>query len=322
MAYSGGGMRVLVVSNMLPSAEHPERGRFVRDQVEALRGLESLRGSEIEPQELGQGPGGLVAGRRDLRRRFAGERFDVVHAHFGLTAWPAMAVKGRVRGLTIHGSDVSHRRTRLLTGVALARMDVVGAVSEELIGRLPGRRARERAMVLPCGVDTERFRPLGRELARRQLELAVDEPFVLFPASRERAEKRYDRAAAVAEAAKVRLRTLEGVDPELVPLWVNGASAVVVPSEREGFGLAVLEGLACEVPVLATPVGVHEGALRGVEGTLCEPFELEVWRRALVGVLAAGEARVKGRERALELSAERMAERVSEAWRAEVERAG
>ncbi|HUB36169.1 MAG TPA: glycosyltransferase, partial [Solirubrobacteraceae bacterium] len=216
MAYSAGGMRVLVVSNMLPSAEHPERGRFVRDQVEALRGLESLRGSEIELRELGQGPGGLAAGARELRRRFAGRRFDVVHAHFGLTAWPAMAVKGRVRGLTIHGSDVSHRHTRLLTGLALPRMDVVGTASEDLIARLPGRRARERAVVLPCGVDTGRFRPLGRKWARRELGLDEDEPFVLFPASRERPEKRYDRAMAVAEAADVRLRTLEGVDPELV----------------------------------------------------------------------------------------------------------
>jgi teichuronic acid biosynthesis glycosyltransferase TuaC len=315
-------MRVLVVSNMLASAEHPERGRFVRDQVEALRGLKSLRGSEIELYELGQGVGGLAEGAKELRRRFGKERFDVVHAHFGLTAWPAMAVRGRVRGLTIHGSDVSYRRTRLLTGVALARMDVVGTVSEELIGRLPGSRARGRAVVLPCGVDMERFRPLERGWARRQLRLDVDEAFVLFPARPERAEKRYDRAVALARAANVELRTLGGVDPELVPLWVNAASAVVVPSEREGFGLAVLEGLACDVAVLGTPVGVHEQALRGVEGALCAPFDLEVWGEALGERLEAKDPRVRGRERAGEFSAERMAERVSEVWRAAVERAG
>jgi teichuronic acid biosynthesis glycosyltransferase TuaC len=322
IAYSARGMRVLVVSNMLASAEHPERGRFVRDQVEALRGLKSLRGSEIELYELGQGVGGLARGEKELRSRYGKERFDVVHAHFGLTAWPAMAVKGRVRGLTIHGSDVSHRRTRLLTALALPRMDVVGTVSEQLIGRLPGRRARGRAVVLACGVDLGRFRPLERAWARSQLQLEGDEPFVLFPASPERPEKRYDRAVALAGAAGVELRTLGGVDPELVPLWVNAASVVVVPSEREGFGLAALEGLACDVAVLATPVGIHEQALGGVEGALCAPFELEVWREALQGQLRAQDPRVKGRERAEEFSAERMAERVGEVWRAAVERAG
>jgi teichuronic acid biosynthesis glycosyltransferase TuaC len=315
-------MRVLVVSNMLASAEHPERGRFVRDQVEALRGLKSLRGSEIELYELGQGVRGLAGGARELGRRFGKERFDVVHAHFGLTAWPAMAVRGRVRGLTIHGSDVSYRRTRLLTGLALAKMDVVGTVSEQLIGQVPGKRARGRAVVLPCGVDMERFRPLERSWAREQLQLDGDQAFVLFPASPERVEKRYDRAVAVARAAKVQLKTLGGVDPELVPLWVNAASAVVVPSEREGFGLAALEGLACDVAVLGTPVGVHERALRGVEGALCAPFEVEVWREALQSLLEAKDPRVKGRERAQEFSAVRMAERVSEVWWAAMERAG
>ncbi len=51
-----------------------------------------------------------------------------------------------------------------------------------------------------------------------------------------------------------------------MPLWVNAANAVLVPSEREGFGLAVLEALACDVPVLATPVGIHPEALASVAG--------------------------------------------------------
>jgi hypothetical protein len=34
-----GGLRALVLSNMRPDGRHPERGRFVRDQVDALRGL-------------------------------------------------------------------------------------------------------------------------------------------------------------------------------------------------------------------------------------------------------------------------------------------
>ncbi len=62
------------------------------------------------------------------------------------------------------------------------------------------------------------------------------------------------------------LLTLGAVAPERVPLWVNASNAVLVPSEREGFGLAVLEALACDVPVLATPVGVHPEALRRRRG--------------------------------------------------------
>ncbi len=129
-------------------------------------------------------------------------------------------------------------------------------------------------------------------------------------------EKRFDRARALADAGGATLLTLGGVSPEEVPLWINAANAVVVPSEREGFGLAVLEALACEVPVLATPVGVHREALEGLPGTLCAPFELAGWRDALAPHLAAEDPRVGGRPRAERFSAERMAQRVAAAWRA------
>jgi glycosyltransferase involved in cell wall biosynthesis len=91
--------------------------------------------------------------------------------------------------------------------------------------------------------------------------------------------------------------TLGGVDPLRVPLWVNAANAVLVPSDREGFGLAALEALACDVPVLATPVGVHAEALAGVQGALCAPFDLERWRAALQIQLEAGAPRLNGRAR-------------------------
>jgi glycosyltransferase involved in cell wall biosynthesis len=111
------------------------------------------------------------------------------------------------------------------------------------------------------------------------------------------------------------LLTLGNVDPREVPLWVNAANAVLVPSEREGFGLAVLEALACDVPVLATPVGIAPEVLTGVRGTHCGPFRVDEWRAALAPHLASADPRVAGRARAERYSAEGMARRVLEAWK-------
>jgi len=333
-------VRALVVSNMLPDAAHPERGRFVRDQVDALRALEGL---EVELYEFPPGARALAGAASDMRRAFprgrppdrqASQRFDVVHAHFGLTAWPALAVAARVRALTVHGTDLLHPRTRLATRAVLPLLDLVAAVSAPLATQLPGRAARRRAQVLPCGVDLERFRPLPRARAREELGLDPERPYVLFPADPARAEKRHDRALALSRAADVELLTLGGIAPDRVPLWVNGASAVLVPSEREGFGLAVLEALACDVPVLATPVGIHPEVLAGVGGTLCAPFDLARWGAALEPHLSVPDrsqpastvekeaGRVDGRASAMRFSASRMAERVAAAWRAALERSG
>lgn len=328
---------------MLPDAAHPERGSFVRDQVTALRAIEGL---DIELFEFAPGPRELARAPLRLRRVTAtaagdgarGPRgtFDVVHAHFGLSAWPALAVRARSRALTLHGTDLTHRRTRLATAMVLPAMDLLAVVSDALRDELPSRSARGRALVLPCGVDMERFRPLSRDHARAKLGLDQAQPYALFPADAGRREKRHDRAAALCAAAGVELLTLGGIAPEQVPLWVNAANCVLVPSEREGFGLAVLEALACEVPVLATPVGIHPDALEGIAGSLCAPFDLERWRAALephVGSPAAGRPRQvetagdaathsDSRASAARFSAGRMAQRVAEAWRATLQRAG
>ncbi|HEX9480578.1 MAG TPA: glycosyltransferase [Solirubrobacteraceae bacterium] len=306
-------MRALVVSNMLPDAAHPGRGRFVRDQVSALARLEDV---EVELFEFSPGQRALAAAFPSLRRRFAhppGGRFDIVHAHFGLTAWPALAVPARVRALTMHGTDLADPRTRLATRAVLPLIDLPAAVSPALAREIPGRAAA-RAAVLPCGVDTERFRPLPREDCREELGLAPKRPLLLFSADPARAEKRFDRAREVAALAGAELIALEGVTPERVPLFVNAANAVLVPSAREGFGLAVLEALACDVPVLATPVGVHAEALAGIAGTLCAPFDPSLWSQALAPHLVAEEPRVAGRASAERWSAGAMASNVREAW--------
>jgi len=302
-------MRALIVTSMWPSPSSPARGSFVRDQVAALR---KVPGVDVEVFAFP--PRGYLRAARDLRRRFRRARFDVVHAHFGLTAWPALAVRGAPRAVTLHGTDLRHPRSRRITLAALPRYDLVAAVSPELAREVPGAGTRRRVAVLPCGVDLDRFTPVPRRAARERLGLDPGGRYLLFPADPARPAKRPDRARELAEAAGAKLLALGRVDPFEVPFWVNAADAVVVPSEHEGFGLAVLEALACDVPVLATPVGNHPTALDGVAGTLCAAYDLETWRAALEPHLAAADPRVDGRARAGLWSADRMARRVLAAW--------
>jgi glycosyltransferase involved in cell wall biosynthesis len=312
---------------MLPSPAHPERGTFVRDQVSALRRLDGL---DIELYEFPPGGRALARAGRDLRRRFATrgsgargtERFDVVHAHYGLTAWPSLAVPAPVHALTVHGNDMRHPRTRMITGAALSRIDLLAAVSSSLAQELPGRKARARAQVLPCGVDLVRFRSIPRSQARAELglDLDLDRPYLLFAADPARAIKRYDLALTLARAVGVELLVLGGVDPASAPLWFNAVNAVLMPSGHEGFGLAVLEALACDVPVLTTPVGIHPEALAHVAGTLCAPFDLARWAAALRPHLQAADPRIDGRTSAMRYSDRIMAERVADAWRSALAR--
>ena len=309
-------LRALVVTNMYPTPARPSYGRFVSDQVDALRALDDV---EVDLFAFdGGAPSAYLKAARELRRRFGGGRggFDVVHAHFGLTAWPALAVPARARLVTLHGTDLAHPRSRAITLAAVRRMGVVGVVSDELATQVPSWSLRRGAAVevLPCGVDLGRFKPIERGVARGALGLRAEGPYLLLPADPARPEKRADLARLLAARAGVELLTLGDVDPDRVPLYVNAANAVLVPSDREGFGLAVLEALACDVPVLATPHGIAREALAGIDGALCAPFDADAWDAALAPHLDARDPRVAGRARAERYSAVRMARRVADTW--------
>jgi glycosyltransferase involved in cell wall biosynthesis len=295
---------------MYPTTERPALGPFVRDQVEALRRREDV---EVELFAFGPGPRALARAARGLRVRYSGQRFDVVHAHFGLTAWPAVLARLGPVVVTLHGNDLLVRRSYLATRAALPFTALTAAVSREFSANLPGAGTKRRIAVLPVGIDLARFRPIPRAEARARLGLDPAGPYLLFPHDPSRPLKRHDRA--VEAAGDVPVLTLGGVAPDEVPYWINAANAVLVPSAEEGFGLSVIEALACGVPAFGTPVGIHPVALDGIAGAYCAPWDPEAWRAALRPHLEASDPRVEGRARAELFSADAMAARVVAAWR-------
>ncbi len=307
-------MRVLVVTNLVPDSATPQRGRWVRDQVAAIR----ARGIEVEEFGFPRGRSNYLPAVRRLRALLGRERFDLVHAHYGLAGWVARAACARPLLVTFHGTDVRHPIVGPMSRRLAWQADLASTVSRALFaeedGR-PGLPAVPGAAVLPCGPALERFAAVPRAAARAALGLEPTGRYLFFPADPARPEKRHDRAAALAAAADATLLTGGSIDPEAMSTWMNAADIVVVTSDYEGFGMAAIEALACDVPVLSTPVGVAPYLLTGIEGCLCAPFDPDRWAAAARPHLDASDPRVAGSARAATLAAGPMAERVIEVYR-------
>ena len=88
-----------------------------------------------------------------------------------------------------------------------------------------------------------------------------------------------DRAAAERRAAEYGLTDavmFAGEQQDLVP-WLSAADLFLLPSEKESFGLAALEAMACEVPVVTSNVGgLPEIVEDGVTGFACPPDAVEM----------------------------------------------
>jgi glycosyltransferase involved in cell wall biosynthesis len=308
-------VRVLIVTNLYPSAAAPQRGAFVRDQVEALRD----EGIELELFAFQPGRKNYRPATMRLRKLLRQRSFDLVHAHYGLVAWCARRAGARPLVVTFHGTDVRHRLVGPLSRRLARRVELVAGVSRALFsaenGRLGLPQMPGASAVLPCGPDLDRFAPKPRREARQRLGLDPDRPYLLFPSDPERSVKRADRARALAAACECELLTGGAIPAEEMPDWVNAANAVLVTSDNEGFGLATLEALACDVPVLSTPVGIAPTVLDGLDGCLAAPFGLEAWADALRPSIEGPERRVAGRGRALPFSSRRTAARVAAAYR-------
>jgi teichuronic acid biosynthesis glycosyltransferase TuaC len=308
-------VRVLVVTNFVPDDSAPQRGRWVRDQVDEVR----KRGVEVDVFAFPPGRREYLPATRRLRALLRRQRFDLVHAHYGLPGWCARLAGARPLIVTFHGTDVHHPVVGALSRRLARRVDLIAAVSRSLFasggGVDHGLPLVPGAAVLPCGPDLARFAPRPRAEARSRLGLDPEGRYLFFPANPSRPEKRHDRAAELAAACGAELLSGGSIEPERMPLWLNAASAVLVTSDYEGFGLAAVEALACEVPVLSTPVGIAPYLLGDVEGCLCAPFEVGSWAAVAEAHLAAADPRVAGAERAASLSASRMAERLLAAYR-------
>ncbi|PYR97045.1 MAG: glycosyl transferase [Acidobacteria bacterium] len=277
-------MRILFVTNMYPSAERPAWGTFVWQQAQQLRQF----GHTVDVVHiLGfRSKLNYLKGAVEVLERTRRTAYDIVHAHYGLSAFPACF---RVRPplvITLHGSDVlGGGLESFLIRVIWRFADSVIVVSEEMRRRIPG-------IVIPCGVDLNVFRPYDRAEARSRLGWPPHKYVVLFPFDPARLVKRYDLAKAAVEQV-----TQTGLDVELVaicdvenremPWYYSAADAMILCSDREGSPTAVKEALACNLPVVATDVGDVREILRGIEGSRISKQEISDLGRNLREVLHA-----------------------------------
>lgn len=258
-------MRVLVVTNMYPQPETPAFGVFVEDQVESLRRL----GVDVDVFFMNGRKNKLnyLTAYLRLWNHLRKNRYDVVHAHYifsGLVAraqWQAPVV------LTHHGPEVFMTWERHVCKAATWAFHKVIMVSDEMKERLP----YEDAKVIPCGVNLERFAPMDKLEARRQLGLPLDKKLVLWAGEYFRPEKRYEIVEAAmqtltAEDPDVELVCLSGHPHTEVPTYMNAADVLLLTSDAEGSPMVVKEAMACNVPVVSTAVGDVAEVIGGTDG--------------------------------------------------------
>jgi len=275
-------LRILVVTAMYPHPGQEGSGAFVMQQVEQLRAF----GHEVDVLHF---PGyrsklEYLRAAREVRRRTRRERYDVVHAHYGVTGIAAIFRRRTPLVVTLHGSDALLGRLGPMISRWVCQLaDATIVASRKIAARIPGE-------IIPCGVDLSRFEPKGREASRERLGLAQGRRYVLFPFNPARRVKRFDLAATAVDrltagGLDVELLTVSKVPNEEMPWYYSAADAMILCSDSEGSPTAVKEALACNLPVVSTDVGDVTEILEGIDGCAVRPQSAEGLAEGLQRVL-------------------------------------
>jgi glycosyltransferase involved in cell wall biosynthesis len=261
--------------------------------------------------------------------RDGGWRPDAAHAHFWMSGLAAIAARRRT-GVpvvqTYHALGTVKRRHQGGADTSPAgriRHEVVlGGGADRVIAqsrdetdelRRMGVPA-ERISLIPSGVDSHRFAPVGpaepgrpgrprivtvgRLVERkgfadlvRALPAVPDAECVVVggPPQGGLAHHRLARELReLAGACRVgdRLRLAGAVPPARMARWYRSADLVALAPWYEPFGLAALEAMACGVPVVATAVGgLTDTVVDGVTGELVPPRDPDALGGVLRGLL-------------------------------------
>ena len=126
------------------------------------------------------------------------------------------------------------------------------------------------------------------------------------------------RAAADGAGHRDALDVVSSLDDAALARLYAGAAVFVYPSVYEGFGLPMLEAMACGVPVVAARAAASPEVL-GDAGLLVEPGEVAVMADAIEAVLSrpdlAARLRATGRQRAARFTWERAARETIQVYR-------
>ncbi|MHB8470363.1 MAG: glycosyltransferase [Gaiellaceae bacterium] len=315
-------MRILLVSQMYPGPDAPDLGPFVALVERAL----VERGHTIERAVLDTRGGGKLRYLTLAGRTLRASRPDVVYAHFLVPAGLIAALGSRAPlVVTAHGRDV--RNIGAIPGVAAAtrfvvrRAATVICVSEylrrELETRVPEARGKteavssgvdlERFVVAPAPVGPPRFLCLGALTERKNVVRLAD---ALALAGEGTLTFAGDGPLRGRLEGRAGVRLLGPVAHDAVPALLADSHVLCQPSLLEPLGQALLEGMACGRPVVATRVGGPPDFVPPAAGVLVDPLDVEALAAALLQAAALPCPNDAARAAAAEHDVRRQAERI------------
>jgi len=253
------------------------------------------------------------------------EKLDILHVHYAIPHASAAFIAKQILKeqdidipviTTLHGTDITlvgkDPSFEPVVTFSINQSDGITAVSEDLKrDTLDHFKIDKEIKVIPNFIDLDRFRKLKKEHFKKAI--CPNGEKLIVHTSNFRRVKRIEDAVAIFQNLRSKLSVkllLVGDGPErpkiegmcrecgdcedirflgkleAVEEVLSVADLFLMPSEKESFGLAALEAMACEVPVVSSNAGgLPELNIHGYSGYLSNVGDVESMTRFAMEIL-------------------------------------
>lgn len=260
----------------------------------------------------GLGLAGYLKNIIPLRKQIMENNYDIIHAHYIYSAIIAGLTLRKPIIASIMGSELSKSKINLWLIKFFSRFFWSECIvkTEQMQTALNKRGI----LVLPNGVDLNRFHPLDKGFCQNKLNWISGRKHILFASWPERPEKNFslaENAISRMQNKNIELHYIKDIPNSELVIYYNAADAVLLTSKREGSPNVIKEAMACNRPIVSTDVGDVAILLENMDNCHVTSFDPAEIARRLDYAMKCNTL-PDGRKRLLELDlvAESVAERL------------
>ena len=253
-------------------------------------------------------------------------KLDLLHAHYAIPyAYAAFTAKQMLKEegkdiplvTTLHGTDITlvgqHPSYKHAVEFSINQSDTITSVSESLKkDTLQLFKITKEIQVITNFIDNDEFKP--QQVCQRK-QFATEDEKILIHVSNLRPVKRVEDVLAIFKKVNARVKSMliiigEGPDMEVINQFLEEhpdligkvrllgkvndlykilqlSDVFLLPSEQESFGLAALEAMAAETPVISSNAGgIPEVNIQGETGYLAEIGNIEAMSNYTIKLLS------------------------------------
>ena len=314
-------MNILYIVNALADKNNPAKEPFVKAQIDSVRragvnvSIYNINGNESKFN--------YIKAIFNIRKLLKTEQIDIIHGHYVYSGWIAALQSKTISVVSFMGSDLNGSpknenklQLRGYIDIILCRLLeflVTGTIvkSEKMQQRL-GKK--NKSIALPNGVDFNYFKPINRNDARRLLSLDLKKKYILFAGNYKIPRKAFGIVKQAVRMLHGKNESIEillayGLPHKQIPLFMNAANVLTLPSISEGSPNVIKEAMACNLPIVSTDVGDVRDIISDVEGCMIVDRTPDAFAGAIQKILSTVD-RTNGREAINSLRIEKIAVRL------------